>query len=94
MDHEDEDSKRREATELARQRVSEDWKWLMKAPQGRRIAHRLLSMAGVNRTTFTGNSETFHKEGKRALGLEIQGEITKHAMPGYLDMVREQGLPQ
>lgn len=95
MDHEDDDStKRKEAAELARQRVSEDWKWLMGAKQGRRIAHRLLSMSGVNRTTFTGNSETFHREGKRALGLEIQGEITRHAFAGYLEMVKEQGIPQ
>lgn len=93
MDYEDEDDKRKSA-EMAKLQVSEDWKWLMKAPQGRRIVHRLLSISGVNRTTFTGNSETFFREGKRAVGLELQSEIIKHAPNGYAEMIREQGIPQ
>ena len=93
-DTESQESARRDAKSLAKQQASEDWKWLMSTKQGRRVMHRVLSMAGIHRNSFTGNSETFHREGRRALGLEIESELTKHAFPGYLEMLRDQGIPQ
>ena len=90
MDNDDiPENPRRDARELARQQAAEDWRWLMSTKQGRRLAHRILSMAGVHRSSFTGNSETFHREGRRALGLEVESEITTHAFPSYIEMLRE-----
>lgn len=91
---EDRDAARVEAGTLRRQQAAEDWKWLMSSKQGRRVVHRVLALTGMHRSSFTGNSETFFREGRRAVGLEIEAEIIKHAAGGYADMVREQGIPQ
>lgn len=80
---------KRDAGKLARQIEANDIKWLMASPQGRRIARRWLAAAGIHRTSFTGNSETFFREGKRALGLEIEAELVMHAQQDYLVMLTE-----
>jgi hypothetical protein len=49
--------------------IRDDWTWLMSSKRGRRIVWSILEEAGVYRTSFTGNSETFFREGKRAIGL-------------------------
>ena len=86
---------KKDAQRLAREQAVADWQWLLSTKQGRRMAHRLLSMAGLNRSSFTGNSETFKREGRRELGLELQAEMTTHDFPGYLEMLREaKGIPQ
>lgn len=82
----DENSKAREI----RRREVEDFKWLMAHPAGRRIVWRLLERAGVYRTTFTGNSETFFKEGMRAMGLFIIGEVHSVTPEAYVTMLKEQ----
>ncbi len=73
----------------ARRVEAEDWKWLMSSKQGRRIAWRLLERAGVYRTSFTGNSETFFREGMRNMGLTIISDIHAHAPEAYALMVTE-----
>lgn len=84
-----EETSRHNANKLAGDVVANDIKWLMASKQGRRIVRRWLAEAGVHRTSFTGNSETFFREGKRAFGLFITGEITQHAFPDYLQMLTE-----
>ena len=39
-------------------------------PAGRRVLHRMLSMCEIYSDSFTGNSGTFYREGKRAIGLQ------------------------
>lgn len=78
-----------EARKLARQVEANDWKWLMSSKQGRRIAWRLLAETGIHRTSFTGNSETFFREGRRDVGLFIEREITHNAFEGYIQMLTE-----
>jgi hypothetical protein len=80
---------RNDAARLARQVEANDWKWLMSSKQGRRIAWRLLDKAGVYRTSFTGNSETFFKEGMRNMGLFIVAEIQAHSPEAYALMLTE-----
>lgn len=74
---------------LASQVAANDIKWLMANKQGRRIVCRLLAEAGIHRTSFTGNSETFFREGKRAFGLFIESEVCTHAFADYVLMLTE-----
>lgn len=84
---------RSSAAKLARQVEANDIKWLMSSRQGRRIAWRLLDKAGIYRTSFTGNSETFFKEGMRNIGLFLIAEIHAHAPEAYVLMVAESKAP-
>jgi hypothetical protein len=52
-----------------------DVKKLLDTPEGLRFLWRVLDLAGIYRTTFTGNSHTFFNEGRRALGLEIKADL-------------------
>lgn len=83
------EQQRKGAAKLARQVEADDFKWLMSCRQGRRVVHRLIAEAGVYRTTFTGNSETFFREGRRAFGLFLLEEATKHSPDEYLAMLAE-----
>lgn len=68
----------------------EDIKWLMKGRQGRRIVWRLLEKTGVFRCSFTGNSETFFREGMRNVGLMLLAQINEVCPEQYTLMVQEQ----
>ena len=80
---------RRDAQKLARQVEANDWKWQMSTKQGRRVVWRLLGEAGVFRSSFTGNSETFFREGKRALGLHMLEQIQTHCAETFGLMQQE-----
>ena len=64
-------------------------KWLMAHKPGRRIVWRLLGEAGVYRTSFTGNSETFFREGKRSLGLFVLDEVMSSSHEQFMAMFKE-----
>lgn len=72
----------------ARQEV-EDLKWLMAHQSGRRYVAKLLEITGIYRSSFTGNSETFFREGQRNVGLRIVGEIHEHCPDAYVKMLKE-----
>jgi hypothetical protein len=74
-----------------RNREVEDFKWLMSDARGRRFVWRILEKAGVYRSSFTGSSETFFREGRRDVGLWLMSEIHDHALEAYVRMMREQG---
>ena len=82
-----------DAVKVARQVQITDIKWLMSHKQGRRIVSRLMGETGVYQTSFTGSSETFYREGRRAIGLLITDEVTRHAWSDYLQMLTEQKAP-
>lgn len=67
-----------------------DWKWLMSNPRGRRIVWRLLEECGVYRSSFTGNSETFFREGERNIGLKIIAILGEHCLEDQAKMLVEQ----
>lgn len=76
--------------QLFEQKVTtEDLKWIMSNKRGRRFIWRLLSTAGIYRTSFTGNSTTFFNEGMRNLGLMILQEIHEVCPDQYAEMVKE-----
>lgn len=73
-----------------RRKQDADLRELMKLPVGRRFAWRLLNeMAGVFAPTFTGNSQTFHLEGRRSVGIDLMQEIQRVAPDAYALMVSE-----
>jgi hypothetical protein len=74
---------------LAALTEEEDWQWLMEDIRGRRIVRRLLETTGVYRTSFTGNSETFFREGSRNVGLQILNLVMSHAPSQHLPMMTE-----
>jgi hypothetical protein len=78
-----------EQSTVRRQEV-EDLKWLMAHKQGRRFVQRLLEKAGVYRTSFTGNSETFFREGMRNIGLFVLSEVMEVTPEQFALMLKEQ----
>jgi hypothetical protein len=58
-------------------------------PEGRRFIWRLLSEAGVFRTSFTGNSQTYFNEGRRDLGLLFLNEVMAAKPEAFTQMQRE-----
>jgi hypothetical protein len=58
-------------------------------PEGRRLVWRLMSEAGIFRSSFTGNSETFFREGKRNIGLFILADVMVAQPESFTVMQRE-----
>lgn len=83
--HEEDERSRAVAANLA----AEDFKRLMSESWGRRVVWRMLEQAGVFRSSFTGNSETFFREGARSMGLLIISQINEHAPELYQVMLME-----
>lgn len=68
----------------------EDFKFVMSHQQGRRLMWRLLSKAGVYRTSFSQNGlEMAFREGQRNLGLFLQAEILDACPERHQQMVKE-----
>ena len=67
-----------------------DFKWIMSNKRGRRFIWRLLEKAGVFRSSFTGNSETFFREGARNIGLQVLAMVHEHTPESYTLMLSEQ----
>lgn len=75
--------------QFERAKEIEDFAWIMSDAKGRRFMWRLLEMAGVYRSSFTGNSTTFFNEGMRNVGLMLIGEIHAVAPDAYAQMLKE-----
>ena len=67
-----------------------DFVWLMSDKRGRRFVWRLLDKAGVFRSTFTGNSETFFRERLRNMGLFVLSEVHELTPDAFTQMLKEQ----
>lgn len=78
-----------ERQRLRRAREVDDFRWVAAHPQGRRFLWRLLEGAGVFQQTYTGNSETFFKEGRRSMGLFVLGEIMEIVPDTFVKMLKE-----
>ena len=81
--------KKDDLSRLAAEQQDEDINWLMSNKAGRRIAWRLLERTGVFRSSFTGNSETFFREGQRNVGLMLLDQIHRVAPDLYATMLKE-----
>lgn len=80
---------RKDKLGLTQRREADDIKWLMSDPRGRRIVWGLLELTGVFRSSFTGNSETFFREGERNIGLKLFLRLQTHCPEQYIKMTKE-----
>ena len=78
-----------ERNKLTHDEEIDDIKWLMGSKRGRRIVWRLLERTGVFRSSFTGNSETFYREGMRNIGLVLMAQTNEAGPDLYASMVKE-----
>lgn len=82
---------RSDVEQLRRTNELADVLYLMTDAAGRRLAYRLLSNAGVFRTTFVPGDPhgTSFNEGQRSLGLWLLSEIMEIAGAQYTQMLEE-----
>lgn len=81
---------KQEREKTARLIEADDIRWLMGSRRGRRIVWGVLERTGLFRSSFTGNSETFFREGERNIGLALMAQIHTHCPESYATMVKEQ----
>lgn len=67
-----------------------DLVWLMEQPRGRRVLWGIMEEAGLFRTSFTGNSETFLREGERNVALRLQAQLIWADRQKFAAMLQEQ----
>lgn len=67
----------------------EDIRALMERPEFRRYLRRYLEITSVFRTTFTGNSETFFREGQRSIGTTMFGEFHMACGARFMELMVE-----
>lgn len=63
--------------------------FILSSSEGRRFFWRYLTFCGVFRTTFTGNNQTFFKEGERNIGLSLFADMNEAVPEAYAVMQRE-----
>lgn len=61
---------------------------------GKRFIWRYLEKCGVFSSSFTGNSETFFREGERNIGLQLLAEVTKANAQSLIDMMNNNNKTQ
>jgi hypothetical protein len=66
-----------------------DFVWLLDQAAGRRVLWRILGWCGVFTTSFTGNQVTYFNEGKRQIGLDLIGLISKLKPSALVQMMEE-----
>ncbi len=64
------------------QREAEDIRWLMASPKGRRCVWRLLESCGLFRLSYTGDHDTYFREGQRNVGLRVLSRLQEYC-PAY-----------
>lgn len=78
-----------EALKRARDQEIEDFKHVMNDPRGRRFMWRVLERSGIYRSSYTGNSETFFREGERNIGLMLLAEMMSICPESHIAMLQE-----
>lgn len=86
---EEEQEKRLENEKLEREILLNDVRHVLSSVQGRRFVWRILDMAGVYRSSFTGNSSTFFNEGARNIGLRVLSDVMDAKPEAFLLMQQE-----
>jgi hypothetical protein len=67
----------------------DDLRQLLDLPAGRRFVWKWLEVAGVFRSSYTGDNNTFFNEGRRSIGLKMLADVTEAAPEAYLQMIEE-----
>lgn len=63
--------------------------FILQTEQGRMYLSEVLDFCGLYQTSFTGNSETYFKEGKRNVALKIMADMAKVDPNSYINMMIE-----
>jgi len=74
---------------VEREIILNDMRYVLSSVQGRRLIWRILDMAGVYRSSFTGNSTTFFNEGARNIGLRVLSDVMDAKPEAFLLMQNE-----
>lgn len=85
----EEQVKRLENEKLEREILLNDVRHVLSSVQGRRFVWMILDMAGVYRSSFTGNSTTFFNEGARNIGLRVLSDVMDAKPEAFLQMQQE-----
>lgn len=85
----EEQEKRLENEKLEREILLNDVRHVLSSVQGRRFVWMILDMAGVYRSSFTGNSSTFFNEGARNIGLRVLSDVMDAKPEAFLQMQQE-----
>jgi len=72
-----------------RDRELSDIRKIVSMPEGRRFIWRVLSEAGIFRSSFTGSSSTFFLEGSRNQGLWVLRDLTEAKSDAFNQMLQE-----
>jgi hypothetical protein len=72
-----------------RRQQLEDVRWILSTKSGRRFFWRYIGDCGVFRSSFTGSSDTFFKEGMRIVGLNLLSDINDADPKAYALMMSE-----
>jgi hypothetical protein len=89
VDSNEAEAQRKRADTLKQLRDEGDLKWLMSDKRGRRVIWRLLESTGLYQSSFTGNSETFFREGRRDVGLKLLATVQDVTPDGFMLMMKE-----
>ncbi len=73
-----------------RARDREGWEYFMADRRGRRLLRRLVRFCGVFDSSYSGNSDTYFREGRRDIGLFILAQLREHAPNQFASAVMEQ----
>lgn len=66
-----------------------DMKNLLSTEAGRSIIWAIMSRCDIFGTSMTGNSQTYFKEGRRSVGLEIMAEVIAADPNAWINMQRD-----
>jgi len=72
-----------------RKNETEDLKYLLSLPAFRRFYWRYLCECGVFKSSFTGSSETYFREGRRDVGLMLMADLNDSNPAVYAALVTE-----
>ena len=75
--------------ELEHRQLLNDVKETFGTPYGKRVFSHIMEKTHVFHTTFTGNSQTFFREGERNIGLYLLGLREMASLEG-LDKLKEE----
>lgn len=87
--NEHEVKKRRTKDKLRRETEVEDLKKLLATKEGRRFIWKILQHCNIYENSFTGNSTTFFKEGRRDIGLWLLTELHYADKTAYANLQLE-----
>ena len=83
--------KKKRLSSQEREKDRHAWALVMNLKEGRRVIRNILSMCGLYRSSFTGNSETFKLEGQRNIGLTIKRELENFDLENLLHLLNLEG---